>query len=244
MGINLRLAKKGAGESRQGLVQQGNYHVRLATDKADALARVGWKSAKTNELAAHILLLEGQAAVQLDRRSGAKVNTLTESEARNQAKSFIRKLRNVLPIVIRDNPELGVTISQFQRGALEDSTPKISTYLTSISEPVKKLDKILADYLEGEPASVQLALVKVALDEADTVQETTLAGLPEATLAIYETKGRVLEAIEDINRLAKNAFEGQAALIGQFNKDILLRARKERKPAEETPLSDPKEDEK
>jgi hypothetical protein len=235
MAINLRLARKGANEPRHGLVQQGNYHVRLASDKADALARAGWKKEKTSALAADVLELEGQVAAQADRRSGAKQTTLTESEARNQAKSFIRKLRNVLPIVIRDHPELGVTISQFQGGALENSTPKISTYLTDISEPVKKLDGILKDYLEGEPASVQLALVKVGLDEADTVQETTLAGLPEATLAIYETKGRVLEAIEDINRLAKNAFDGQAALIAQFNKDLLLRARKERKKPEDEP---------
>jgi hypothetical protein len=80
-----------------------------------------------------------------------------------------------------------------------------------------------------------LATAKQKLDTADTAQELTLANLPEETLKIYEAKGRVLEAIEDLNRLAKNAFAGQAEIIGKFNKDLLLRARKERKKVEDPP---------
>jgi hypothetical protein len=34
--------------------------------------------------------------------------------------------------------------------------------------------------------------------------------------------------IEDLNRVGKVAFEGHAVIIGEFNKDILLKARKER----------------
>jgi len=47
--------------------------------------------------------------------------------------------------------------------------------------------------------------------------------------------GKVLEQIEDLNRAGKSAFDGDAATRGKFNKDILLRARKERaqkKPAD------------
>jgi hypothetical protein len=109
----------------------------------------------------------------------------------------------------------------------------LTEHLNNISEPVKKLESLLKEYLGGESALASLTKAKQNLDEADAVQEITLAGLPQETLKIYETKGRVLEAIEDINRLAKNAFDGQATLIAQFNKDILLRARKERAPAEE-----------
>ena len=58
--------------------------------------------------------------------------------------------------------------------------------------------------------------------------------LTVGTSALAQTKGRVLQAIEDINRLAKNAFDGQAALVSQFNKDILLRARQEKKTDETT----------
>jgi hypothetical protein len=228
MSINLRLARKGADEPRTGLIQQGNYHAKLAATNAEALARAGWKKEQTAALSTDITELESQRAIQSDRRERAKGTTLTESAARNQAKSLIRKLRNVLPIVLRDHLDTGVTLAQFEGGTLGNSTPKISGYLTDISEPVKKLETILKQYFEGESLLASLTKAKKALDEADAVQETTLAGLPQETLKIYETKGRVLEAIEDINRLAKNAFDGQAALIAQFNKDILLRARQER----------------
>ncbi len=42
----------------------------------------------------------------------------------------------------------------------------------------------------------------------------------------------LLEAIEDLNRAGKSAFDGDAAHIALWNKDILARARKSRK---ETP---------
>ena len=49
--------------------------------------------------------------------------------------------------------------------------------------------------------------------------------------------GKVLEQIEDLNRAGKNAFDGDAATRGKFNKDILLRARKAqaKKTAEDAP---------
>jgi hypothetical protein len=238
MAIDLRLARKGANEPRIGLIQQGRYHAKLAADKADELQRAGWKKEKTALLSSDLATLESQSAAQSDRRSTAKSATLTESAARNQAKSFIRKLRNALPIVLRDHPDVGVTASQFEGGTLGQSTPKVSNYLNQITEPIKKLDEPLKDYFDQASASEQLATLKKLLDAADTAQETSLAGLPEETLKLYETKGRVLQAIEDINRLAKNAFDGQAALVSQFNKDILLRARQTRKSDETDFLDD------
>jgi hypothetical protein len=228
MAINLRLARKGADEPRKGLIQQAKYHAKLASDKSDDLQRVGWKMEKTKQLQNDILALESQSAEQADNRGSATKLTLSESAARTQAKAFIRKLRNALPTVLRDNPDTDVSLDIFNKGTLAQSTPKISGFLNEVSGPVGKLDGLLVDYFDGKSALEQLTTAKKNLDDADTIQETTLAGLPEATLQIYETKGRVLEAIEDINRLAKNAFDGQAHLIGQFNKDILLRARQEK----------------
>jgi hypothetical protein len=51
---------------------------------------------------------------------------------------------------------------------------------------------------------------------------------PDETLALYGVMGKVLEEIEDLNRAGKIAFDGDAAMRGKFNKDILLRARKGR----------------
>ena len=40
-----------------------------------------------------------------------------------------------------------------------------------------------------------------------------------------------MELIEELNAVAKNAFDGNAQVVALFNKDILLRGRKARKAA-------------
>ena len=60
-----------------------------------------------------------------------------------------------------------------------------------------------------------LAAVKSALDSADATQEVSVAGVPAETQKVYEAKGRVLELIEDMDRVAKNAFDGQAEVVGE-----------------------------
>jgi len=52
--------------------------------------------------------------------------------------------------------------------------------------------------------------------------------VPEDKIEIFGAKGRVLEMIEDLNRAGRIAFEGQAETVGKFNKDVLLRARRQR----------------
>ena len=106
-------------------------------------------------------------------------------------------------------------------------------YLNAIAPHVTKLDADLSPFFQKKSASAELAQVKTALDAADTTQEVALAGLPADTLAVYEAKGRVLEAIEDLNAVARNAFDGQAEIVGQFNKDVLNRSRKKRAAKEE-----------
>lgn len=76
------------------------------------------------------------------------------------------------------------------------------------------------------------AAVDAGLASADATQELSLSALPADTLAVCERKGRVLRAIEDLNRAGKMAFDGDAVQIARFNKDILLRARKARAQAE------------
>jgi hypothetical protein len=71
--------------------------------------------------------------------------------------------------------------------------------------------------------------VKSELDAADTKQEVSVSSLPADTAKLYQTKGKLLEAIEDLNRAGKIAFDGDATKISLWNKDILVRARKARK---------------
>ncbi|MBI4952750.1 MAG: hypothetical protein HY908_12005 [Myxococcales bacterium] len=117
-------------------------------------------------------------------------------------------------------------------GRLGRVTKEISGYLTVVRPFVVKLDAALKPYFDDKLASEELDKAKNELDAADTKQEVGLANLPEATLQVYEAKGRVLHLIEELNRLAKNAFDGQAEIVGKFNKDILLRGRAPRGPAQ------------
>lgn len=121
------------------------------------------------------------------------------------------------------------------RGKLQQSTPKILEHLRTIRTSVARLDEPLKEHFRGELASAQLDKVRSALEAADTSQEVSLAGLPTETQKVLETKGRVLELVEDLNRAARNAFDGNATLAALFNKDILLRARR----SAPTPIPEP-----
>jgi len=71
--------------------------------------------------------------------------------------------------------------------------------------------------------------VKAALGGANASQELMLDSLPDDTQEVYEVKGKLLNLIEAQNRAAKRAFDGDALTIGRFNKDLILRATRERK---------------
>jgi hypothetical protein len=104
----------------------------------------------------------------------------------------------------------------------------MSKYLGDIIVPATKADGSMATYFQDKKVSELLTAAKAKLDAADTVQEVTVASLPKETRKVYETKGRLLELIEDLNRVARTSFGGDSAKIGLFNKDILLRGARPR----------------
>lgn len=231
MPVDIRLAKKGRSEPRDALAQQGRVSVELATQYATQLEAAGWQPAKTAELATGVTTLESAVAVQAESKVSARGSAQAETAAVAEAKKLKRRLDNVLPIVLRDANVPGLTRKSFSvGGTLGRSTPKISQYLARVRPHVVALDEALRPYFGGELASAQLDEVKRQLDEADTTQEVEITSLPLATQEVYEAKGRVLQLIEDLNRIAKNAFDGEAAIIGRFNKDLLVRARRAPKP--------------
>ena len=76
------------------------------------------------------------------------------------------------------------------------------------------MDEQLKPYFGGESAA---ALVKKALTELDAAQadqEVNLAATPRQTLEIYETKGKLLAKIEEMNKVAKIVFWGQSDIAG------------------------------
>jgi len=242
--MDMALVQKGRGEPRDGLAQQGKVHVGLAKQYADALAEHGWSSDDTIALEKNVASLESSVAAQTEARIGAGGATKNEAGAVADAKRFIRRLRNALPRAIRAAKNPGITSATFAAGeALARSTPRIAAYLIKIRPAVEALDPALEAAFGGQKASDALDTVRGALSEADTAQEIARSNVPEQTLALYEMKGRVLEQIEDLNRAAKSAFDGQAEIVAKFNKDILLRARKTRaKKKQEAPAAAPHKD--
>ncbi|MBM4345037.1 MAG: hypothetical protein FJ100_16835 [Deltaproteobacteria bacterium] len=84
----------------------------------------------------------------------------------------------------------------------------------------------LAPYFNGLPAAAELERCRKALQGADASQEAALTALTADTRRVYAVKGRIVDLIEECNAVARNAFDGNAAIIGQFNKDLLLRGRR------------------
>ena len=235
MEIDERLAKKGKNEPREGLMLQGKVHVGLAKQFEADLADNGWSTDDTLAFENSVAALDSTVAAQAEARLTASAALETEAGSIDGSKEFIRKLRNALPRALREAKEPGLAMSSFAPGETVGRSPsKVSAYLTRIQPAVAKLDIHLTKAFAGKKASEVLATVKSALDGASVTQEIAWNSLPKETQIVCETKGRVLEGIEDLNRAAKSAFDKQPETAALFNKDVLDRARRERKKKAKT----------
>lgn len=228
------LAGKGKREPLKGLVEQGAVQVGLAQRFAAELARRGWTAADTARLQQDLGLVDTERGKQVEARDEAHLKGGGgEQRAVQGAKDYIATLRLAAPGAVLRAQVAGVvdaSVKQFSsNGTLGRSTPALLDYLTRVAPVVARLDEHLKPYFDGQSAAALLAGVKQELSAADVTHEVALKGLPADTLQLYEAKGRVLAAIEEVNRVGRIAFRGQAELSGQFNKDLLLRARRERK---------------
>ncbi len=236
--INLELVKKGRGEPREGVRDQGLVQVALAEKYRDTLSEHGWSAEETEAMSALVSELGSSVAVQAEARGQSKAAHDEEVSARTGAKAFIRALRLAAPLALREAPAQGVTVESFASGGrLGQATPRLAMYLERVRPAVVALDEPLAKYFRGQSPAVRLDEVKAKLDAAQQTQESGYAGLPVDTLRVYESKGRLVQMIEDVNRVARIAFDGRAEIIAQFNKDVLLRARKTRARSSEVATS-------
>lgn len=228
MTVDMRLVHKGKSEPRQGLVEQGKVHVALAKQYAEALIESGWSDEDTAELEKNVMLLEPRRLPEW--AAGDEDNPQDpEFTAVGDAKVFIRRLRNALPRVLRETSATNISPQLFEVGErLGRSTETIQAYLGKIRPMVERLDGDLARHFAGKKASELLDSINDGLRRANPAAGSSHKDENEEALAYYELKGRVLEGIEDLNRAGRIAFEGQAEVVGKFNKDLLLRARRDR----------------
>jgi len=231
-----RLVAKGKDEPFQALLDQGRYQAKLAADQAALLAEYNWTHVQTAEMLDDLATLDTDKNRQLDARAAARASTRGEAAAITEAKALITKMRNVARQVVRKNADAGVAVNDFDAGVpLGRVASRISSYLSRLKVPAAKLDTAFAPFFKNQPLTHLLDAARTRLDTASTSQEVDLAGLPEDTAALYERKGHLLEAIEDLNAVARNAFSDAPETRAKFNKDILNRGRKAKPPTDPTP---------
>jgi hypothetical protein len=230
--LDMNLVKKGLKEPRAGLIDQGYVHIKVCQAHQAPLAEHGWPVERTAEMAAMVEELASNMAGQLEAKQAAKSATRDEVADRAHAKALIGKIRLGASMVLVDGPVNGIAMDAFHSGGtLHQSTPKILAHLAKIESATAAIDNELRPYFKGESAAAMVAAVKDALAAAQGKQEFAVSSLPQETLAVYENKGRLLSLIEEVNKVAKLAFWERKDIAAQFNKDVLNRARKTRKPA-------------
>lgn len=240
MTIDRRLVTKGTNEPFQALVDQARYHIKLAEQHAAELAEHNWTAQQTSELAAEIALLDTERNRQFDERASSKVLTRNEAAAISEAKKLINRVRNIARQVVRKNGDAGVAIDEFNSGGpLGRAAGKISEYLGRLRVPAAKLDNAFAPYFKQQALTTLIDEARSKLDAANALQEVDIASLPEDTAVVYERKGRLLEHIEDMNAIARNAFDDVPETGAKFNKDILNRGRRTKKVPEPSPTPTP-----
>ena len=241
MATDRRLVAKGQNEPFQALIEQSRYQGELALQHAVALAEHNWTSQQTAELLAEVAALDTEKNRQIDERSSAKQTTRDEAGAISEAKALVNRIRNIARQVVRKNADAGVTIDEFNAGGpLRRVAGRISEHLGRLRVPAAKLDVAFAPYFKQQVLSKLIDSARARLDKASTTQEVDIASLPEDTAQVYERKGRLLEHIEDLNAIARNAFADAPETRAKFNKEILNRGRNPKKPASPpTPPSTP-----
>lgn len=233
MALDEELVAKGKKEPLEGLKAQGRNHLELISDHPE-LKDHGWTDEGTTTLAADVALISTKEAERSEAQDTARTATLVQEKDIDNSKEFVASMRNVLKPVLKKAKKAGVVIDKkmLASGSLGRSVPAIVSYLTTVQPTVKILDAFFKPYLKVV-ASERIGELRVKLEASDTKQEAAVSSTPEVTAKIYEAKGRVLETIEELNGIAKNAFKGNAVVIGKFNKDLLLRARRERAEKED-----------
>ncbi len=222
-----RLINKGRSVGQADLLSQANLSEALARLHEAELVPCGWHPDKTvllSELQKKLMAAAGEGEAQTE---DARHQTRLEAEARQFAKSLLRKMQEGLKILHREGALGDLTLESFSReGRLLQSTPALVAYLIRVEPLVGKLDPALARFFGGREPS---ALVREALDglrEADRLQEGARVELPAKTVERLELKGRLLDLIDELNGVARIAFDGQAERRAKFNKDLLLRGRR------------------
>jgi hypothetical protein len=238
--IDLHLAAEGRGEPRQGLLDQAAVSLALAATYATQLATIGWIADDTADLSkkrdALIAAHEDHVVLADDAHHSVQTSSLSIT----YSKTFLRRLRLNLPFALAKTPEAGLTLADFQPGHTLGRNPtRIREHLVTIRPKLAKLDAVLTARFQGDPPTTIDDWCVTQIDHAQLDKHTKLGDLPASTLAVYATKGALLQRIKDLNSAGQTAFDGDAVTSAKFNRDVLLAARHERAKTTATTTSPP-----
>ncbi len=235
--LDQRLVEKGRQFAVDAVQKQGLYSYANALTYQAPLEERGWPRTLSDDLKAAVDALAAFLAARGVLLDGARDLAQEEGDARSDARVLIRALREALMILLKKGPVEGVSLEQFTNpGNALQSTREILSYLNAIAPKLEAVDAPLGRFFRGQKASELVRAAWERLRMADLNQEQARKDLPQETLALLELKGRVLDLVEELNGVARIAFEGQAELRAKFNKD-LLHPRRRRALAGETPVA-------
>jgi hypothetical protein len=224
--LNQRHVNKGKGERNNALKEQSIYTFGLAEKDHAVLIQFGLGA---DTLSTGRTCLVRFCDLLRDRELMSDNAALTfekENGARSRTSKLVRTLRLAAKLALQqDVPEDKQIIDAIMAGNLKGSTRRMLDYLDNIRPRVAAVEERLKPHFQGESPLAKIDEARAALEQADCAQEMQRTELPTKTLELYEVKGRLLESIERINRVARLAFDGRADVIARYNKDILLRAR-------------------
>ncbi|HEY3450742.1 MAG TPA: hypothetical protein VGK67_30575 [Myxococcales bacterium] len=218
---NERLVLKGRWEPAAGLAQQAEYSLALWAEFKKDMVSYGFPEEKADQMR-EVLRQVTKNAAEGERWEKRRDVAL----AINGSKAFIFRLRRVAPMVLRDRGLSEPTTADFFPGQVERSAPRIIEYLQRIRPYVKRLEASLRPYFRGESPVLLLDAVLTSLESVRGQQELAGSQLEDSSASHDEAKGELLHLVEDLNRVGAIAFHGRADVIGRFNKDLLLRARR------------------
>lgn len=239
MPIDMEFVKKGLTVPRDGLLDQSNLHIRLEAKYHVALIAAGWTVANRADLQAAYDFLKTTMAETWDARVLNQTERATEQSVIGDAKALKRVLVHAYRDLLADKQVEPADFKKiYQSGTLGRSSRAFIDYLAGIHATVTRHDTLLAPYFGGTSPLTHIGSVLSDLEDAQGLQELNLKALPQETLKVYEAKGRLLSLIEKMNRIGKIAFDGQAEIIAEFNKDLILRARKPRTKSTVEPVGE------
>ncbi len=173
-----------------------------------------------------IAALEDSLAQKSSAADASKDALLTEMLHQDNAQRYVNKLRIAVPLVLKNTPESGVTEDAFKIGEpLSRRTSRYLKYLIRVRPFVEMLDVALTPYFGGKSAPAELDVVKANLVQSETAQESGRAGLPAVTQKPLALGGDVTNLIDELNGIAKLAFQNSPEIASLFNKNLIRRAR-------------------